>query len=138
MKILSSLYLVRTQDTLFSDVEFQRRYRKNPFTLGDLYLTSLSPRVQYLSVQHIGLPHFHKFEMINPPSSNCTNVIISPVVSFEDLAQGMYNTAGRIAIAYALGCDVHANVLEKLSSKTTSYEDIIFLVFGTYARYPFF
>ena len=39
MKILSSLYLVHTQDILFGAVEFQRRYRKNHFVLGDSYLT---------------------------------------------------------------------------------------------------
>ena len=39
MKILSSLYLVRTQYNLFDAVEFQQRYRKNPFALGDAYLT---------------------------------------------------------------------------------------------------
>ena len=31
MKILSSLYLVCTQDIIFDAVEFQRRYRKKPF-----------------------------------------------------------------------------------------------------------
>ena len=53
MKILSSLFLVRTQDILFDAVEFQRIYRKNPFVLGDVYLTPFSQRVQYLSVQHM-------------------------------------------------------------------------------------
>ena len=45
-KILSSLYLVRTQDILFDDVEFQQRHCKILFVLGDTYLTSLSKRVQ--------------------------------------------------------------------------------------------
>ena len=31
----------------------------------------------------------------------------------------------------------YANALDKLSSIMISYEDIIFLVLGTYARYPF-
>ena len=31
---------------------------------------------------------------------------------------------GSISTASAYGCDVYANVLEKKSSKTTSYEDI--------------
>ena len=39
MNILYSLYLVRTQDTLFDAVEFQRRYRETPFTLSEAYLT---------------------------------------------------------------------------------------------------
>ena len=39
MKIISSLYSVRTQDILFDAVEFQQRYSKNPFALGDAYLT---------------------------------------------------------------------------------------------------
>ena len=46
MKILSYLYLVRTQDILFDAVEFQRRYRENPFALGDGYLTPFFQRVQ--------------------------------------------------------------------------------------------
>ena len=42
MKILSFLYLLRTQDTILDAVEFQQIYRKNPFALGDTYLTPLS------------------------------------------------------------------------------------------------
>ena len=53
MKILYSLYSVRTKDTLFDAVEFQQIYHKNPFVLGDEYLTPLSQRVQYISVQHV-------------------------------------------------------------------------------------
>ena len=34
--------MVRTQDTLFDAVEFQQRYCKNPFALGDAYLTPFS------------------------------------------------------------------------------------------------
>ena len=33
------------------------------------------------------------------PSSNCANVITSPVCYFEDVVHGVYVTAGRIAIA---------------------------------------
>ena len=32
---------------------------------------------------------------------------------------------------------MYTNSLEKISSNTTSYEDIIFLVLGAYTRYPF-
>ena len=39
----------------------------------------------------------------------------------------MYDTAGYIDISSVYGCDVYANELEKLSSKTTMYEDIIFI-----------
>ena len=39
MKILYFLYSVRTQDIIFDAVESQRNYRKNPFVLGDAYLT---------------------------------------------------------------------------------------------------
>ena len=39
MEILSSLYSICTQDTLFDAVEFQWRYRKNPSALGDTYLS---------------------------------------------------------------------------------------------------
>ena len=53
-------------------------------------------------------------------------MIISPVCSFEDVSYGIYDTVGLIAIASEYGCDVYANMLEKLSSKTTSYEDTIF------------
>ena len=60
-----------------------------------------------------------------PPSSNCANVNISPVCYFEDVAYGMYNTSGRIAIASEYGCDVYTKALGKLSSKITSYEDTI-------------
>ena len=52
-KILSSLYSVRTQDTLVDAVYFQRRYRQNPFVLDDAYLTPFFQRVQSLSVQHM-------------------------------------------------------------------------------------
>ena len=53
MKILSSLYWVRTQDILFDAMEYQRRYRETLFVIGDAYLTPLSQRVNYLSVQHM-------------------------------------------------------------------------------------
>ena len=54
MNILSSLYFILTQDTLFDAVEFQQRYHKNSFALGDAYLTPFCQSVQYLSVQHMG------------------------------------------------------------------------------------
>ena len=53
MKILSSLYVVYTQDTLFDAVELQQRYRENPFALGDAYLTHFTQCVQQLSIQHM-------------------------------------------------------------------------------------
>ena len=71
------------------------------------------------------------------PSSNCVNVIKFPVFSFKDVAYGVYVTAGRITIASEYGRDVNDNALEKLSSNTTSYDDITFLLLGTYTRYPF-
>ena len=46
MKILSSLYSVRTQDILFDAVEFQLIYCENPFVIGDAYLTNFYQRVQ--------------------------------------------------------------------------------------------
>ena len=67
-----------------------------------------------------------------PSSSNCANVIISSVYSFEYLAQGIYDTDGRIDIASEYGRDIYANALEFLSSKTTSYKNIIFFVCGMY------
>ena len=53
MNILSSFNLVHTQDIIFDDVGFQRRYRKNLFVLDDAYLTPLSQILQYLSIQHM-------------------------------------------------------------------------------------
>ena len=47
-----------------------------------------------------------------PPSSNCANVITSPVCSLEDVAYGVYVTVGRIAIAFAYGRDAYDNALE--------------------------
>ena len=46
VNILSSLYSVRTQDTFFDALEYQRRYCENPFALGDKYLTPFFQRVQ--------------------------------------------------------------------------------------------
>ena len=46
MKILSSLCVVHTQDTLFDAVELQQRYRKNPSELGDANLMLSPQRVQ--------------------------------------------------------------------------------------------
>ena len=43
------------------------------------------------------------------------NVIISPVCSFGDVAQGVYVTAGRIAIVSEYGRGVYANVLDCFS-----------------------
>ena len=54
------------------------------------------------------------------PSSKCVNVIISPVCPLKYVAQGIYDTAIIIAIISAWGYDVYDNVLEKLSSQTTS------------------
>ena len=48
-------------------------------------------------------------------SSNCANMIIPPVNYFEDLAYGMYDTAGRIAIASEYGYGMYSNSLEKIS-----------------------
>ena len=39
------------------------------------------------------------FDPAEVPSLNCVNVIILPVCSLEDVAQGVYVTDGRIAIA---------------------------------------
>ena len=48
-------------------------------------------------------------------SSNCENVITSPVCSHEDVAYGVYVTAGRIAIAYEKGRDMYDNALDFFS-----------------------
>ena len=71
------------------------------------------------------------------PSSTCMNMIILSVSPLKDVAQVVYITDVRIATAYELVCDIYANTLKKLPSTTTSYEDIIFLVLGTYIRFPF-
>ena len=43
--------------------------------------------------------------------SNCAYVIISSVCFFENVAYGMYNTAGCIAIYSVYGCDAYTNAL---------------------------
>ena len=53
MDILSSLYPVPTQYTLFDAVEFQERYHENPFALDDAYLTPFYQHMKYLYVQHM-------------------------------------------------------------------------------------
>ena len=65
------------------------------------------------------------------PLSKCVKVITSPVFSLDDVAYGVYVTAGRIAIASAYGRDVYDSELEKLLSNITSYYEITFLVLGT-------
>ena len=52
MKILFSLYLVCTQDIIFGAVESQRRYRENPFAIGDAYLTPFYQRAQFFCRTH--------------------------------------------------------------------------------------
>ena len=59
------------------------------------------------------------------------NVITSPVFSLDDVAYGVYVTAGRIATASAYGRDEYDSALTKLSSNLTSYDKITFLVLGT-------
>ena len=53
MKKLSFLYWVRTQVILFDALEYQQRYQKTLFVLADAYLTPLSQRAAYISVQHM-------------------------------------------------------------------------------------
>ena len=69
--------------------------------------------------------------LIKLPSSNCANVIMSPVFSLDDVSYGVYVTAGHIAIASAYGRDEYHSALTKISSKRTSYNEINFLVLGT-------
>ena len=69
-----------------------------------------------------------RVSVIKFPSSNCANLITSPVCYLKDVAYGVYVTVGRIVIASAYGRDVYDNALEKLSSNTTSYDEITFLV----------
>ena len=90
-------------------------------SLLDLSLLSVSLRVS----------------LIKFPSSNCAKVITLLVCSLDDVVYGVYVNFGRIVIASAYGHDVYDNALEKLLSNTTSYDEIIFLVLGTYTRYPF-
>ena len=58
-------------------------------------------------------------------------MIILPFCHFEDVAYSMYETDGIIAVDSEYGFDVYANSLEKLSSKTTLYEDTILRLCGT-------
>ena len=71
-----------------------------------------------------------RVSLIKFPSSNCANVITSPVCYLDDVAYGVYVTAGRIAIASAYGRDVYDSALEKLLSNITTYDEINFLVLG--------
>ena len=71
------------------------------------------------------------------PSSNCAKVIMLQVLSWDDLAYGIYESSGRITSASEYGCDVYANKLRKVSSNKTSWEETIIRVIGTYMRYPF-
>ena len=72
-----------------------------------------------------------RVSLIKFPSSNCANVITSPVCSLDDAAYGVYVTTGRIAIASEYSRDVYDSALEKLLSNLTSYDKITFLVLST-------
>ena len=65
------------------------------------------------------------------PSSKCANVIMSPVCYLDDVAYGVYVTAGRIAIASAYGRDEYDSALTKITSNRRSFDEITFLVLGT-------
>ena len=56
---------------------------------------------------------------------------MSPVCSWDDVVYGIYNTAGRIAIAYEYGRGMYAKVLENVSSNTTTFEETSLRVLGT-------
>ena len=58
-------------------------------------------------------------------------VIMSPVYPWGDVAYGIYEISGRITIDSEYGCELHTNVLENVSSNTTSCEETIFWVLGT-------
>ena len=66
------------------------------------------------------------------PSSNCAKVIIFPVCSWDDVAYGIYKTAGCIASASENRLNVFAKPLKIVLSNTTSYEETIFSVLGIY------
>ena len=53
VKILSSLYLVCTLDTLSDAVKFQQIYCENPFVIDDAYSTPFCQREKSFSVQHM-------------------------------------------------------------------------------------
>ena len=64
-------------------------------------------------------------------------MIILTVCSLKYVAQGVYVTDRRIAIASERDIDIYDIALERISLKKTLYEYIIFLVLNTYTRYPF-
>ena len=64
-------------------------------------------------------------------SSKYSKVIMSPFCSWDDVAYGIYKTAGCVMIASEYGRDIYANALEKYLSNTTSCEETIFRVLGT-------
>ena len=81
MHFLSSLYLVRKQDTVFGHVEFQQKYHKNPLMIGDTGFTPLSQHMQLLSVQHIEKNNTHK----------CKTEAFVPVASLKGLVGSPYS-----------------------------------------------
>ena len=62
---------------------------------------------------------------------------MSPFCSWDDVAYGIYKTVGIIASDSEYRSDVYANALGNVLSNTTSYEENILLVLGTYMSYPF-
>ena len=54
-----------------------------------------------------------------------------PVCSWDDVAYGIYETAGCMEISSEYGHDMYANTLENIFSNTTSCEETIFCVLHT-------
>ena len=67
------------------------------------------------------------------PSSNCANVITSPVFSFEYVAYGVYVTAGRITITSEYGRDVYDNALEN-SRETQHHMKILSYLYWVHTQ----
>ena len=108
-----------------------------------LYATSLKEQTGNL----ITLAHFEEgnilIETRNDAESGDKYDNKSLMMSKQDIDamnsgdESDHDLTALYAVASAYSCDVYDNALETLSSNTTSYNKIIFLVLGTYTRYNF-
>ena len=80
-------------------VDIGSSYDSSPEFIASIYLYLISGRMIELPLYLSPLSALLRVSDNKFPSSKCVNVIISPVFSFEDVAQDMYDTSGCISIA---------------------------------------
>ena len=78
----------------------------------------------------------NKFQMINYFLQTVQTGFYLQFFLFEYVAYDMYDTASRISTNFAYGCDVYANVLEKLSFKKLCMK-ILSSVYVAHKNIPF-